>query len=115
MNAYLFTWNPKRWAWLDLADAVYRVNNGDQYEIYWSCGNTKRIAVGDTFFLMRLGVDPKGIIGCGYISSTPFPLPHWDAIKSAEGKTALRADLFFKALSDDPIFPLTELQQKYPV
>ena len=56
MSAYLYTWNPKRWVWVDQADAVYRVNNGDQYDMYWSCGNTKKIQVGDVFFLMRLGV-----------------------------------------------------------
>ncbi len=114
MSAYLYTWNPKRWAWVDQADAIYRVNNGDQYDMYWSCGNTKKIKIGDVFFLMRLGEDPKGIIGCGYISSTPYPLPHWDTERAAEGKTAFRTDLLFKALSDLPIIPLANLQQRYP-
>lgn len=116
MSAYLYTWNPERWAWSDQQDAIYRINNGDQYDYdrYWSCGNTKRIEVGDLFFLMRLGVEPKGIIGCGYVSSRPYPLPHWDEVKANEGKTALRTDLLFKALSEEPIFPLVYLQDKYP-
>ena len=114
MSTYLYTWNPKRWVWVDQADAVYRVNNGDQYDMYWSCGNTKKIQIGDVFFLMRLGEEPKGLIGCGYISSSPYPLPHWDAEKAAEGKTALKTDLLFKALSDKPIISLTELQRRYP-
>ena len=53
------------------------MNDGEPYERYWSCGPKKK-EVGDAFLLMRLGVEPKGIIGCGYISSTPFVLPHWD-------------------------------------
>jgi 5-methylcytosine-specific restriction protein A len=114
MSAYLYTWNPKRWAWVDYADAVYRINNGDQYDIYWSCGNTKKIEVGDIFFLMRLGEDPKGIIGCGYVSSSPYELSHWDAEKAAVGKVALRTDLLFKSLSDQPIISLFDLQKRYP-
>jgi len=82
--------------------------------MYWSCGNTKRIEIGDIFFLMRLGVEPKGIIGCGYISSKPYVLPHWDEEKAIEGKTALRTDLLFKSLSEEPIIPLAYLQEKYP-
>jgi 5-methylcytosine-specific restriction enzyme A len=114
MSAYLYTWNPRRWTWVDQGDAIYRVNNGDHYDMYWSCGNTKKILIGDIFFLMRLGEQPKGIIGCGYISSLPYPLPHWDEKKAAEGKTALRTDLSFKALSDQPIIALAVLLQRYP-
>lgn len=114
MNAYLYTWNPGRWDWNDQQDAIYRVNNGDQYDMYWSCGNTKRIEIGDVFFLMRLGVEPKGIIGCGYISSKAYVLPHWDEEKALEGKTALRTDLLFKTLSEEPIISLSYLQDEYP-
>ena len=114
MSAYLYIWNPERWVWSDQQDAIYRVNNGDQYDMYWSCGNTKRIEIGNLFFLMRLGVEPKGIIGCGYVSSQPYSLLHWDEQKAAEGKSALRTDLLFKALSENPIVSLAYLQEKYP-
>lgn len=114
MNSYLYAWNPKKLNWSDLQDAICRVNNDEQYDIYWSCGNTKRIAIGDMFFLMRLGVEPKGIIGCGYISSAPYDLLHWEVEKAAEGKTALRTDLLFKSLSEEPILPLDYLLDKYP-
>jgi 5-methylcytosine-specific restriction enzyme A len=114
MSAYLYTWNPNRWSWCDQQDAIYRVNNGEQYDMYWSCGNTKRIEIGDIFFLIKLGVEPKGIIGCGYVSSKPYPLPHWDEEKKKSGKSALRTDLLFKALSEDPIVSFAYLQEKYP-
>lgn len=114
MKTYLYIWHPDKWNWIDLQDAIYRVNNNEQYDMYWSCGKTNRIAIGDVFFLMRLGVEPKGIIGCGYVSSTPYYLPHWDENKAAKGKMALRTDLLFKALSEDPILPLDFLQDKYP-
>ncbi|MBN2267221.1 MAG: HNH endonuclease [Candidatus Babeliaceae bacterium] len=114
MNAYLYTWNPSLWNWSDQQDAIYRVNNGDQYDMYWSCGNTKKIEIGDVFFLIRLGVEPKGIIGCSYVTSEPYPLPHWDEEKANAGKEAMRTDLLFKALSEEPIVPLEYLQQRYP-
>lgn len=114
MSAYLYTWNPEKWNWSDQQDAIYRVNNADPYDMYWSCGNTKKIEVGDLFFLMRLGVEPKGVIGCGYVSSQPYSLPHWEEQKAAEGKSALRTDLLFKALSEIPLLPLPYLQEKYP-
>ena len=114
MTAFLYTWNPKLWHWSDQQDAIYRVNNNKLYDTEWSCGNTKHIEIGDTFFLVRLGVEPKGIIGCGYITSEPYLLPHWDEAKASEGKQALRTDLLFKVLSDEPVFPLSYLQNNYP-
>lgn len=81
--------------------------------MYWSCGNTRKIEIGDVFFLIRLGLEPKGIIGCGYVTSDPYPLPHWDEEKAKTGKEALRTDLLFKALSEEPIVSLEFLQQRY--
>ncbi len=114
MSTYLYTWNPERWSWADQADAIYRVNNGQPYDMYWSCGNTRKIKVGDTFLLMKLGVAPKGIIGCGYIASVPYALPHWDAHKAAQGMTSSRTDLLFKALAEKPIVSLNYLNDRYP-
>ena len=114
MASYLFTWNPDKWAWADLADAVYRVSNGLPYDMYWSCGNTRKIEVGDTFLLVRVGVAPKGIIGCGYILSAPYEQTHWDAAKAEQGATALRTDLLFKALAETPIVGLAQLEAQYP-
>ncbi len=35
MAAFLYTWNPKRWNWLDLQDAIYHVNNNKPYDMRW--------------------------------------------------------------------------------
>ena len=114
MSSYLYTWNPKRWNWKDLQCAIYDVNNDEPYDGRWSCGNTKRIKVGDLFFLMRLGVEPKGIIGCGYVLSKPYEQPHWDQKRRRGGRTALYTDLLFEILSENPIFPLEFLQSEFP-
>ena len=79
-----------------------------------SCGNTRRIEVGDTFLLTKVGVEPKGIIGCGYVLSAPYELPHWDSEKAARGMSALRTDLLFKALAETPIVPLDYLEDHHP-
>ena len=114
MSAYLYTWNPNNWKWVDLQDAIFRVNNGEEYNRYWSCGVTKRIAPGDTFLLVRLGVEPKGIIGVGYVTSAPYFRPHWDKTKRAAGETALRTDLLYKVLSEKPIISMVELSRRFP-
>ena len=114
MSTYLYTWNPNRWKWVDQPEAVFRIAEGEQYDMYWSCGNTKKIFVGDTFLLIKLGVEPKGIVGFGYVSSAPYPLRHWDQQKANKGLTALRTDLLFKALSETPIIAIEQLQERYP-
>lgn len=114
MKTFLYTWNPKNWDWYDLQGDIYRVNNNEFFHSYWSCGVTKRISIGDRFFILRLGVEPKGIIGCGYIYSEPYPLLHWDKEKAKKGITNLRTDIMFTALSTNPLIPLSYLQNKYP-
>lgn len=114
MATYLYTWNPARWTWNDLGIASARVVGGHGYHAHWSCGNTKRIKVGDRFLLMRLGVDPKGLLGCGMVTSEPYLLPHWDEKKALQGESALRTDLLFQALDDTPLIPFSELKQDFP-
>lgn len=113
-NAFLYLWNPKKWDWSDLQDAIYSVNNGDKYDMYWSCGTTKKIQIGDLFFLMRLGLEPKGIMGCGYVSSLAYRLPHWNDEFAKAGIKPLRTDLLFQVLNEIPIVSLTELEKEYP-
>jgi len=112
MNTYLFTWNPQKWNWTDLPEAVYKVNTGEDYYDYWNCGNTKRIETGDRFLLMKLGKHPKGIIGAGQIISEPYLRPHWEEVKANKGKMALRADLLFTTLCETPIIDEQGLRTK---
>ena len=109
MATFLYTWNPKKWNWSDLQEAIYHVNNHKPYDMRWSCGNTKRISLGDAFFLIRLGVEPKGIIG--YVTSQPYLFQHWDEGQAKQGKEILGTDLLFKSLSDVPIFSIDYLKK----
>ena len=91
MSAYLYTWNPKRWKWADQPEAICRIGDGEQYDIYWSCGNTKKIVVGDIFFLIKLGVEPKGR-SAAVISLRP-PIHSLIGTKRRQGEDCPRFEL----------------------
>ena len=114
MNAYLYTWNPKKWKWTNLENCIYNTANNILYDFHWSCGGRKNISEGDFFFLMRLGVEPKGIIGFGLVTSQPFEKIHWDEEKAKLGKFTLRTNINFKFLQEIPLFSHSDLVESFP-
>lgn len=109
MSTYLLNWNPKRWDWLELEDEIAILREQGWLEDRWSCGVTKSIIPGDRFFLMRLGWPPKGIMGSGWIKSSPFRALHWDDGLAAEGRQALFVDVVFDSLLNADFDQLLEL------
>lgn len=103
MNTYLFTWNPRKWPWTDLPQAVAEANVDGRHVDRWSCGVTRKIKPGDRAFLIRLGQSPKGIIGSGVITSNIEELPHWSPDRAAKGETGLFVQILFDVLSESPI------------
>ena len=108
MKTYLFTWNPKQWAWEDLAVRAEENLLGIVVSEPWSChANSKRIKAGDRAFLIRLGEEPKGIIASGWISSDPKLGTHWNEVKAALGKKTFFADCEWeRLLNPDVVEPL---------
>jgi 5-methylcytosine-specific restriction protein A len=104
-NTFLFTWNPNKWKWEDLPQAVYEANAEGRYLGRWSCGVTRNITPGDRAFLMRLGEPPKGIMGSGIVVSELFEDIHWDTERAAKGEKVHRVEILFDVLSDLPIIP----------
>lgn len=102
-RTFLFTWNPNKWEWRDLPQAVYEANVEGRYLYQWSCGTTRRIYPGDRVFLLRLGVSPKGIIGAGVVVSEPSEEIHWDPEKAEQRKTVYSVEILFDVLSYLPI------------
>src|SRR5436190_10894893 len=111
MATYLLTWNPDRFRWNRPGDSIRE----DMAAILmhgfaadrWSCGRSKRLHRGDRAFLMRVGLEPKGIMGSGFVSSDVFDGPHW----GEPNKTTRYVDLVFDRLLDAEVEPiLSEIQ-----
>lgn len=78
MNTYLFTWNPKRWQWDTIESDIKQIDKNGVYHGRWSCGNSTSIQAGDRVFLIKIGTEPKGIIGAGFARTAPYPDWHWN-------------------------------------
>jgi len=78
INTFLLVWNPKRWQWKDLGVLKTRLDNGGVITRDWSCGNTKKISVGDRVYIIRLGLGPKGIFASGIVEKERHLGSHWD-------------------------------------
>ena len=90
MPTFLLTWNPAVWDGeiIDPCD--------------WSCGNNKRIKVGDRLFLIRQGTEPRGMVASGKALS--------DVFEDDEGVRRVRMgiDILLDAEIEE-IYPRSEL------
>lgn len=117
MATYLLVWNPNRWFWADLPDVVQRIGRGEPLIRRWSCGSNKRIAPGDRVFLIRLGREPRGIIGSGTITDGSFEDVHWHPERAHQGRTTRYIRFQFDALLDpekEPILWRERLRSEAP-
>lgn len=108
MTTYLIAWNPKRWQWDDLPELSNDVKEGKIVSIRWSCGKSRRLQIGDRVFIIRLGVEPKGIFASGTIIEGSYENIHWEDEKAALGEKALFIQIRLDVLLDpesDPILP----------
>lgn len=108
MVTYLLTWNPKRWQWTDLPNLTYKVAESGSIIRRWSCGNTWRIEKGDRVFLLRQGVEPRGIVGSGTIVTPTFEAEHWDPEQT---KLARYVEVEFDTLIDPETTPVLLREQ----
>ncbi|MFN3492784.1 MAG: HNH endonuclease [Anaerolineales bacterium] len=84
MTTYLLLWNPKIWEWVDMQDDIAKVATSGFYEMRWSSGVTKKIKPDDRVFLMKLGVEPRGIVASGWATSDVRQNTHYrDSTKKA--------------------------------
>lgn len=128
---FLLTWNPSRhFRWENLETEIEEIESGFHEGTSWSCGVTRRIVEGDRVFLVRLGDEPRGIVGSGRVEqpmlsgavspvragSAVYEAPYWkdrsDRV-GEPGKTALYVDVRWDALLDPAfgILPLSWLER----
>lgn len=91
MSTFLFCWNPKEKRPPTLASL-------DKSEVIWRSGHRHHIPVGSRVFLIRLGVEPKGIVGCGW------------TLDSVQGSPPC-VRLEFEALRDAPFIGIQALRE----
>lgn len=70
MRTFLLTWNPDRWQWHDVEEVRAAVSAGtSSAQRAWSTGRRTDIRTGERLFLLRLGSEPRGIVGSGHAAS----------------------------------------------
>jgi len=72
-KAYLFGWNPIKFEWADLDDDIQKLTTTGTLTDNWSVISHKSIKPGDRAYVVRVGVEPKGIFASGIISSHAYP------------------------------------------
>ena len=114
MSTYLLTWNPAKWPWEDLTDCIQQIRKTGHYRERWSCGRNRRIVEGDRVFLLRQGLEPRGIVGSGRVVSEVFDDLHWDEAKRAAGQRVWSVAVDFDTLLDadrEPILTRAQLKE----
>lgn len=106
---YLLTWSPKRWAWTDLDVCIQEIERTGHCIRRWSCGNRRQLAVGSRVFLLRQGVDPRGIVASGYVEKAPYETAHWSAKEATAGQRGVFVDVRFDHISASPLISREEL------
>ena len=77
MAVWLLTWNPERWEWDDYEEECEEASKENPIYFSWSC-HSKKVQIGDEFFLIKLGKPPRGIIAHGTVTEDMVEDEHWD-------------------------------------
>lgn len=107
-QTYLLAWNPKRWNWnaKELSRKLKDVQQGKAVTERWSCGKNKKIKKGDRVYLIKLGKEPRGIFGSGFVTRGVSEGPHWDTELNAIGATSLFIEFQYDSLYDPEVGPI---------
>lgn len=76
MRTFMLTWNPDQGRPSSLSEALDAVERrGRAWKSGWSTGVRKDLPIGSRVFLVRQGIDPRGVVAAGYTLSEPEPDP----------------------------------------
>jgi len=111
-GTWLMAWNPKHWPWKSYQDDRLKIASGENVTLPWRTASTQP-REGDTFYLVRVGQEPRGLIARGNIASAPYEDDHYDAERAANGETARFVDITLTDLRDpdvDAYISMADLQ-----
>ncbi len=105
MATYLITWNPAVWSWPEYESTAREIAMEGPQEFRWSLGGGKQVKAGDRLFLLRQGVEPKGIVGSGSAVGDWFADAHFLPERAAAGERTTYAIVRFDRLVDGTASP----------
>jgi 5-methylcytosine-specific restriction protein A len=71
MQTYLLTWNPSQNRPANLDHVINTIGKNRVYKDDWSTGKRVDLPIHSRFFMLRQGVEPRGIMASGYTLSRP--------------------------------------------
>lgn len=111
-GTWLMAWNPKHWPWKTYQDDRLKIASDENVTLPWRTASTQP-REGDTFYLVRVGQEPRGLIARGNIASAPYEDYHYNAERAANGETARFVDITLTDLRDpgvDAYISMADLQ-----
>jgi len=84
-RVWLITWNKNYWDWENFEEICENTKAGQTFIISWACTNNNP-RIDEEVFLLKLGDQPRGIIGHGKVKRTSYEKEHYVPAKAAEGK-----------------------------
>ncbi|MGM0984879.1 MAG: McrB family protein [Pseudomonadota bacterium] len=111
-GTWLMAWNPDNWPWKSFQDDRLKIASGENVTLPWRTASTQP-REGDTFYLVRVGQEPRGLIARGNIASAPYEDDHYNIERAAKGETARFVDITLTDLRDpdmDAFISMGELQ-----
>lgn len=121
-RAFLLTWNPDNWNWVDFGQCVLATEGDRVVGEAWSTGGRRTgIHLGDLVFLLRQGKHGRGIVGSGQATDFSdaagpddeiiYSGAHWDGT----GAVANYVDVIWDRLVEpDELLPTEELKEEFP-
>lgn len=114
-SAFLVAWNPTKFEWPGLSKLATgtqtgRVESSDPEDSRWTVANGS-VKVGDILYLVRVGREPKGLMGKAIVTSVPYGAPDY----SDPAKSKTYVNLIWDRLLDpqsQPLLPLQDLQNR---
>lgn len=113
-RVWLIAWNKKNWDWPYYEEKCQDTKIGRECVESWVCANSNP-QIGDEVFLIKLGDEPRGIIGHGTVDRSIYEKVHYNAEKAADGKKEKAIDVRFDRIIDynkDKIISQAELNAK---